>query len=286
MKSFKAAFKSVYEKGLMQYGFRKVKGTQPYYVRCIGDEIVHVITFREEFTFHQSHIGVFDKAFVILFGVATVYRGQLMFHEPSKASTEWLSELSTICYKGNYYPVHDRKAYEEMILFRFEYDGTHEEAMMDEIKKSFELTEKYAIPVLDNIKTLEDCIKHFFQYKQSLLRLPEASDAYVWGRVGSPSNEGLLATVIYKDRFEEYENIKLRILEEFNNDELYRINAGICGHTMEQYESNKIERMEDYKEALNIFKELIKPEWQDKIRKELEKRRINNLEILKKYVQN
>ena len=143
--------------------------------------------------------------------------------------------------------------------------------------------ERYAIPVLDNIKTLEDCIKHFFQYKQSLLRLPEASDAYVQGRICSPSNEGLLATAIYKDRFDEYENIELRILEEINKDELYRINSGICGYTMEQYENDKIERMENYKETLNIFRELIKPEWQEKICKELEIRKNRNKEILRKF---
>lgn len=74
MKSFKTAFKSVYEKGLMKYCFRKVKGDQLYYARCIGDEIVHVITFWEEFSYNQSHIGIFNKAFTVLFGAATVYR--------------------------------------------------------------------------------------------------------------------------------------------------------------------------------------------------------------------
>lgn len=170
-----------------------------------------------------------------------------------------------------------------MIPFRFEYSGEDENAMMEEIKKSFELTEKYAIPVLDKVVTLEDCMNHFFKYKQSLLWLLEASDAYVQRGIGGPNNEGLLSAVIYgKDRFEEYENARLRVLEECNEDELYCINAGISGLTMEQHRNYKIERMEEHEKSLNIFNELTSPEWQEKIRKELEVRKSGNIEILRK----
>lgn len=296
-KSFKTAFNSVYEKGLAKYGFQKVKGSQPYYVRCIGDEIIHVITFRD-----YSN-PCFDNKFAILFGTATVYRKTIAIGEPGKDSQSWLSPLSIICYKENYYPIFDHKAYEEMIPFRFKYDrmdddimsdeikeaikeaiGWDENSMMDAINKSFELTVKYAIPILDKITTLEDCVKHFYKYKPALICLHEDCDAYIQGRWTDPYNEGLLLTVIYgNDRFEEYENIELKALEECNEEELYDINAGMSGLTMEQHENYKKERMANHKAKLEIYKELMKPEWQAKIHKELELRKKTNLELLRKY---
>lgn len=277
MRSFKSIFNDVYGKGLMKYGFQKVKGLQPYYARCVGDEIVHVITYREEYNSDPS-----AKDFVIFFGVATVYRKKIMFDEPTKYSNSWLSELSTICYKENYYPAHDRRAYEEMIPRWFTFVKADEKSMMDAIKKSFELTEKYAIPILEKVTTLEDCMNHLFKYRASLLWVYEASDAYVQRDIGYPHNEGLLSTVIYgQDRFEEYEKAKLRVYEESNDDTLYCINAGIWRLTMEQYRNEVMEKKELLKEQLNQFKELLKPEWQEKIRRELELRKKNNTAILR-----
>lgn len=278
MKSFKTAFKSVYEKGLMQYGFCKVKGTQPYYARCIGDEIVHVITFQEDISSLNC------KGFTILFGVVTVYRKKIAFDEPTKFSNDWLSELSSICFNENYYPMYDRRAFDEMIPFRFEYDKFYEETMMNAIIKSFALTEKYAIPVLDKITTLEECIKYFFKYKSVLLRI-EASDEFVKTWLCGEHNEGLLSIQIYrKNRFKEYEDAWRTVVKRDDDNELYRIKAGLSGLTMEQYRNAVIERKEWLQERLNTFQIMANDsEWQDKICKELKQRKNNNLETLEKY---
>jgi len=45
----------------------KIKSRYPYYVRLINDEILHVITFKEDH----------DYTFTILCGVATVYRKEI-----------------------------------------------------------------------------------------------------------------------------------------------------------------------------------------------------------------
>ena len=275
MKSFSTAFKRVYEKGLMKYGFKKVKGKQPYYVRCIGNEIVHVIAFQNMYSLSQFH-----KVFVVLFGVATVYRKEILFNFPPKFNQQWLKELSTICYKENYYPAHDAKAYEEMIPREFVYAIADENAMMAEITKSFALTEKYAIPILDKVTTLEACINHFFKYSSILLILSEISDAYVQGLIGRDDNEGLLSTRIYGR--EAFENGWQRVFEEVDAEELYRMNAGLNKLTIEQHRENVMEHQKDLKEMLNIFDILQNtPEWQEKIRKELEQRKNNNIAILR-----
>lgn len=278
MKSFKAEFKVVYEKGLMQYGFQKVKGPNLYFARCIGNEIVHLITFREG-------ISLLDrKEFMVTFGVVTVYRKKIAFDEPTKFCNDWLSELSTICFKENYYLAYDRKAYDEMIPFRFEYDRFHEETMMEAIEKSFELTEKYAIPVLDKVTTLEACIRHFFKYMPGLLRI-DASDDYVKTRLGEEHNEGLLSIQIYgKGRFKEYEAAREKVSKEYDEEELYCINAGLSGLSMEQYRNAVMERKEWLRKQLNAFQIMANdPEWQEKINMELEQRKNNNTELLRKY---
>ena len=283
MKSFSTAFKSVYEKGLMKYGFKKVKGKRPYYVRCIGNEIVHVISYKDMFTYRQNIPGVFNKAFIVIFGVATIYRRKIAFDALPKDNTRWLSDLSEICFKENYYPAHDRRAYDEMIPIKFEYAGTDEDAMMAEITRSFALTEKYAIPVLDKVTTLEECMKHFFKYNNFILAIPEVTDAYVRGWAAGDHNEGLLSTRIYgKDKIEEYKNSWKKVFEESDENKLYLINAGMCGTTMEEHRRNVIEGKKELKELFNRFDILQNtPEWQEKIRKELEQRKNNNIEILR-----
>ena len=283
MKSFSTAFKSVYEKGLMKYGFKKVKGKRPYYVRCIGNEIVHVISYKDMFTYNQNIPGVFNKAFIVIFGVATVYRKKIAFDALPKDNTEWLSDLSDICFKENYYPAHDRRAYEKMIPIQFEYSGADEDAMMAEITRSFSLTEKYAIPVLDKVTTLEECMRHFFKYNYFILVIPEVTEAYVRGSAAGDDNEGLLSTRIYgKDRYDEYENAWKKVFKEADDNELYLINAGMSGFTMEDHRMNVIRRQKDLEEMLNEFDILQNiPEWQEKIRRELEQRKNNNIEILR-----
>lgn len=48
MATLNTVFKKVFGEGLKEYGFVKVKGRQPYLVRVIGGEIIHVITCRNE----------------------------------------------------------------------------------------------------------------------------------------------------------------------------------------------------------------------------------------------
>lgn len=275
MKSFKTAFKSVYEKGLAKYGFQKVKGSQPYYVRCIGDEIVHVIAFQDRISLSQFH-----KIFDVIFGVATVYRKEILLNDTPKFNQDWLKPLSTICYKEKYYSAHDPKAYEEMIPYEFVYAKADENAMMAEIAKSFALTEKYAIPILDKVTTLDACMKHFFKYNPFILLLPEISDAYVKGFDGGCENEGLLSTRIYGKK--EYEDDLKKVYEEEAEEELYYMNAGLNKVTMEQHTRNIMEGKERLKELLHKFDILQDtPEWQEKICRELELRKNNNIKILK-----
>ena len=130
MKTFNTECKNVFGKGLKKYGFKKVKGKYPYYVRCVGNEIMHVITFDKD----PSLLN--EEAFSVLFGVATVYRENMPFDESTRFANEWLSRISDICFKENYYEKYDKKAY-EMIPSRFKYDNRYEATMFDAINNSY-----------------------------------------------------------------------------------------------------------------------------------------------------
>ena len=111
MKTLGTAFKQVYGEALKEYGFKKIKGKYPYYVRLIGDEIVHVITYKEEWC-----IGTNYKAFVVLGGVATIYRKILTFEESPKNNEEWLiSNAGVYC---KLHPFSDDEEYIKRLRIR------------------------------------------------------------------------------------------------------------------------------------------------------------------------
>lgn len=47
-KSLQSEFVKFYREKLEPLGFKKVKGRQPYFVRVVNDEILHIFTFRGE----------------------------------------------------------------------------------------------------------------------------------------------------------------------------------------------------------------------------------------------
>ena len=89
MTSINTIFKRVYGEALAPYGFVKIKGRQPYFVRMIGDEILQVITYMNEWCSKQ-----FYKAFDIYCGVATVYRQRLNLERSPLENSNWFKTNS------------------------------------------------------------------------------------------------------------------------------------------------------------------------------------------------
>ena len=63
MMGLNTAFKKVYGELLEPYGFKKLKGRNPYFVRMVGDEIVHVITCTSRPRIMRSDDKQFDYVF-------------------------------------------------------------------------------------------------------------------------------------------------------------------------------------------------------------------------------
>lgn len=150
-----AAFKQVFGETLEPLGFKKIKGRQPYFVRLIGDEIIHVITYRNESERAHGY-----KAFNILGGVATVYRQEINLTISPMDNLGWLNTIS------DFYTIPNSQF--DMIFrriinkFQYKADG---ETLIDVLSYAADLTKKIILPIFDKVKDINDCINYFNQFR-------------------------------------------------------------------------------------------------------------------------
>lgn len=93
-KSLQTEFVNYYKEKLEPLGFKKVKGRQPYFVRVVNDEIIHIITY---VGVKSTEFGY--KAFHLMCGVATVYRKEINFSVSPSNNSDWLVPLLRISEK-------------------------------------------------------------------------------------------------------------------------------------------------------------------------------------------
>ncbi len=91
MATLNTVFKEVFSEGLKDEGFVKIKGRQPYIVRVVNGEILHIITCRNEWCIEKE-----CKAFVVLGGIATIYRPAINLTNTPKRNKDWLPEINFI----------------------------------------------------------------------------------------------------------------------------------------------------------------------------------------------
>ena len=270
MATFGTTFKRIYGEGLKKYGFKKIKGRQPYFVRMIGDEIIHVITYRPVNAYNFSH-----KEYEIYGGIATVYRANIDLDKTPRDNAVWLSELYSFykkCDDGA-----EKEKYEEIGLFSYEKDN--EQAMAKSIEYSLEVTEKYVIPRLDKITNVREGVDFFKEYNTKLLAVKRN---FGKGQSSYEYNEGLLNVLGYT--LDEYISYIKNLHEECNNRILNNMKEGIYGFTMEQYQYDKEDRWKGMEDEIEVFTEISNsPEKYREVMEELERRKEHNLEVLKKY---
>lgn len=140
-KSFKTEFVKYYKEKLEPLGFVKVKGAQPYFVRVVKDEILHIITYMEVPSTQYGY-----KSFHLMCGVATVYRKEINFTVSPKNNSDWLVALGTINEKKDTeYPL----VAIPRNLMEFYYN-------MDNIEAVLEETWKGTMILLNELNKVED----------------------------------------------------------------------------------------------------------------------------------
>lgn len=250
------AFKQVFGEALEPLGFKKIKGRQPYFVRLIGDEIIHVITYMSQP----------DKHFIIIGGVATVYRQFISLDQSPRNNSNWLMS-NWHFYKELHQSDKDTK-YCFKDIYEFYYS---DETLVEEVKYSLEVTKDIMIPIFNKIVDLDSCVEYFDKFKLDMHLYDEKTN---FGNkyVNNFYNEGLLYLKINNQ-----DNI-IRKMEERLNIISYNVEKKRFKYTQKDCDeiSQKLENLKKIKpfNVSELFaKELL----------ELQQRKTLNTEILRSY---
>lgn len=82
-------FVKYYKERLASLGFIKVKGRQPYFVRVINDEILHILTLDTGMSAKDGY-----KVAHLECGVATVYRQEINLSVTPRHNSDWLVDYT------------------------------------------------------------------------------------------------------------------------------------------------------------------------------------------------
>ena len=251
----------------------KLKGRQPYFVKLVGEEIVQVITYINEWCEERG-----CKSFTILCGVATVYRERLTLDWSPTKNTDWLVSLRQI-YAYSTYPNIDKEYSKSIDSFIYR-DGD-EASIYNALNNSIDYTEKLILPVLDDIVDLKTCMKFFHKFRiKTVLYGPK--DKFGENNKYSYYQEGMLNYILFN--YEEYKILKEKQYEETIENIKINLNNTMIENIGAELDRNKTLHWNMTNKQINTFKSVYqdKCEWK-KVQMELDKRKKNNNMVLNKY---
>lgn len=269
MMGLNTAFKKVYGELLEPYGFKKLKGRNPYFVRMVGDEIVHVITCTSRPRIMRSD----DKQFDIFCGVATVYRDKINLDESASNNFIWLDAISSHYLKSKI--IMDKRSLNGK-WYTFSYEENNEESLIDSMKYTAELTRYIILPIIDRVYNIENCYSYFRTFIPGVLFLNE--NEFEKGKTNK-HNEGIIYTKIYD--IDQFILHKKELYEKFKKEKLLVVKDTANGYSMQDYENDLISHYENIQITIERFKSLVLDS--AKLEELFQTRKRNNLEILKKY---
>ena len=268
-KSFKTLFLEIFEEGLKDEGFVRVKGKYPYLARMVGDEIFQVITYEKVSSFLQNVKKEKElKAFDVLGTVGTVYRKQINLDKSPKMNREWLFSLEEFYVRTNPQNINPDIKRE---IYSFLY--SEDEVMVESIRFALEMTKKYMVKKMDSVNSLYLCSELHEQLNSQFFYFPEydyRKKSYIQGENG----DGLSYYKIVKDGYVPYESeISLKTRISLSND------------TSEQFIKRVTQDYEEfYEEERKRILRVVNEEETSKYTEELMcKRKANNLIKLYQY---
>ena len=269
MVSLATAWKKAYSEALAPYGFTKLKGRHPYFVRMVGDEILQVIAYHNEWSMRP------ERAFQVLAGMATVYRREIDLHQSPKDNNRWLEEFYSMYYSGHYY---EEEAPDAPDTF-YKYIDENEDSMNDTIARSIYHAKKYILPVLDGVTDINTYIEYLKQYHQIQLKIhvEEFSDNILQVE----ENESLLALKTFHT-LEEFIKFSNEIYEQNMKKRQNQVDIGF--YSKEHFDKETKWSFEYRQEQIEAFAQLLNdPVIHEKAMEELERRKNYNIEALHEY---
>jgi hypothetical protein len=269
MATINTIFKQVFGEALKSRGFVKVKGRQPYLVRVVGNEILHVVAFKNEWCGEPGY-----KEFGVYGGVGTVYRKIFDFSCGVRDNISWLCNLRDYYTKSN--PADFDDYWKELTFFRFQMDN--EESLYRKMKHALKETERIMLPVLDQVSDLDACIEFLRVYNSTSLYMSKYNEDYTFGY--EDDNEDCNESLLYIQT-DNHDNL----VQKFN--ELLAVTAKAIENGKSGYRPYEIEkkayeewRVRTVTRRDNIYNT---PKLYEKIMEELERRKKANTETLRSY---
>ncbi len=269
MATINTIFKQVFGEALKSRGFVKVKGRQPYLVRVVGNEILHVVAFKNEWCGEPGY-----KDFSIRGGVATVYRKSIDFSCGVRDNSNWLCALRKYYIESN--PTDFDDYWKELTFFR--YQMNNEGGLYRKMEQAWKETEKIMLPILDRVSDLDVCIEFLRVYNSTSLNVREYDENYRFG---------------YEDDNEDH-NESLLYIQTDNHDDLVQKYNEMLAETAKAIENGKpgygpyeVEKKayEEWRVETTTRRDSIynTPKLYERIMEELERRKKANTETLRSY---
>lgn len=249
--AFYGVFAEVYERALEPYGFKKVKGKHPFFVRLVNNEIIHVVSiFREpQVDPEMVEYGIFGAVF-------TIYSYNFELDGTDKF---WFSSNQEI-YRDS--DIYEERPDRYQGKYSLSYPSDNEKAMIESIEQSVEDTKNVMLAEFDKVTDIEayvDYDKHCF-----------------------PKGEIYECYKLYMDG--GYREYRTRIRESSDRRTRYLIENNRIGTTLEQHEEDMNKSYERMEELVQSFEERIStPEKKREMIAELSAVKERNLERLKSY---
>ena len=234
MKKIDVPLKNALKEFLEPYGFKKVRGRYPYFVKVINDEIIEVITFRN----------LIGMGYLTIGGLATVYGQEIDFSMSPRDNGDWIDLYDVGIYKRLKFDNDELPDIPE-IEYPLIKPDIAEEDFQQAIELTINIVQKLLLPTFERVTDLQSCVSFYQKFSQLALSLYSEVKC---------NREGLLNFIVYKN-VEEYKKNKMMLYERRNMETLKEMKFGYIAYTQEDYENDKAERLEYAKEQIRLFTE-------------------------------
>lgn len=167
---FEDLFDEVFAEWLGKRGFVKCRGGYPYYARVVGDEIVHLISYRYDYHY-DSRSFIITRYFDVMGGLVTAYRHTVrILHEPSSIVT-YMHPLKDFYLYENYQN-YDKEYFQSLDKIG-KYNEDDEASMKQAMREIRDAAERMILPRLDQVTDMDSCIKFYEEFYGDSLMIPE-----------------------------------------------------------------------------------------------------------------
>lgn len=269
--SLNTAFVKIYGELLAPYGYKKIKGRRPYFVKVVGNEIVHIISYSTRPSLKWGY-----KGYTVVGGVATVYRPKINLDITTRDNFNWMDSSFGFYSRTDPYGEKPNRADE---LYTFYYKEGDEASMQESIRKTFESTEEIMLPTFEKVTDLKTCMEYLNIYMSNLLFLHEDEE---FAEKYNECSEEFLKLMLYsvdeyidnqKQRLKRYKERKIHLMEMGKEG----LTEEILAEMLKDSESRMLKRIEIFKRYKND------PEMNRRAMERIERFKQSNTERLRSY---